>query len=319
MKYKMPTKSDLRGRSSTMSNAFAISITPYIVPDEEAVRVSYEMLQVQEGRCAYCLGEGNAKDHLKPLVKMGLPTGYITAINNLVPCCSQCNSSKGAKTFEEWYLSPENLARLKKKGLSDSDIEQRFRIISEYESHIGEPLDYETLVGEELWKQYQERKQLLLERLIEDQKFCDMLSEIIMEKIKDRDYGSVRSKAENGAMISDLVAKINLFKSGSVDRRWKMKNQEFSFDNEYITVVRIDSSNKWISSTEMEKQWGIIFEMKKDFTFLPKYKELTSHCDIAVTPVRSGKNAGCYGLRVYKMKRDPDEEVLTDILNYIFS
>lgn len=44
MKYKMPTKSDLKGRSSTMSNAFAISITPYIVPSEEEVRASYNML-----------------------------------------------------------------------------------------------------------------------------------------------------------------------------------------------------------------------------------------------------------------------------------
>ena len=319
MKYKMPTKSDLKGRSSTMSNAFAISITPYIVPSEEEVKESYDLLQIQEGQCAYCLGEGNAKDHLKPLVKMGLPTGHITAINNLVPCCSQCNSSKGAKTFEEWYLSTENLTRLKRKGLSDTDIEQRFRIISEYESHIEEPLDYEALLGKELWEQYQERKQSLLERLNEDQEFCDMLSSIIMGKIKAEDYGRVRKKKENQAMLSDMIAKINSFKNGNADRRWKMKDQELVFDNEYISVVRVDSSNKWVSSTEMEKQWGIIFVMKKDFTHLPKYKELSSHCDIAVTPVKTGKNAGCYGLRVYRMKRDPDEKILAEILDYIFS
>lgn len=250
---------------------------------------------------------------------MGLPTGYITAINNLVPCCSQCNSSKGAKTFEEWYLSTENLTRLKRKGISDSDIEQRFRIISEYESHIEEPLNYEELLGAELWEQYQERKQSLLERLNEDQEFCDMLSSIIMGKIKAEDYGRVRKKKENQTMLSEMIAKINSFKSGNADRRWKMKEQELVFDNEYITVVRVDSSNKWVSSTEMEKQWGIIFNMKKDFTHLPKYKELSSYCDIAVTPVRTGKNAGCYGLRVYRMKRDPDEKILTEILDYIFS
>ena len=119
--------------------------------------------------------------------------------------------------------------------------------------------------------------------------------------------------------ITDIVDRINSFKSGSADRRWKMKDQELAFDNEYITVIRVDSSNKWVSSTEMEKQWGIIFEMKKNFTHLPKYKELASHCNIAVTPVRTGKNAGCYGLRVYRMKRDPDLEILAEILNYIFS
>lgn len=119
--------------------------------------------------------------------------------------------------------------------------------------------------------------------------------------------------------ITDIVEIVNSFKSGSADRRWKMKDQELAFDNEYITVIRVDSSNKWVSSTEMEKQWGIIFEMKKDFTYLPRYKELVAHCDIAVTPVRTGKNAGCYGLRVYKMKKDPDLEILAEILNYIFS
>ena len=36
MKYKMPTKSDLKGRSSTMSNAFAIS--KRIGLDEEIIK-----------------------------------------------------------------------------------------------------------------------------------------------------------------------------------------------------------------------------------------------------------------------------------------
>ena len=77
MKYKMPSKADLKGRSSTISNAFAISITPYITPAESEVEASYEFLKIKEGQCAYCLGEGNSKDHLKPLVRKGMPTGYI--------------------------------------------------------------------------------------------------------------------------------------------------------------------------------------------------------------------------------------------------
>lgn len=186
MKYKMPTKSDLKGRSSTISNAFAISITPYINPSEEEVKTSYMLLEIQEGQCAYCLGEGNSKDHLKPLVKNGMPTGYITEISNLVPCCSSCNSSKGAKSFKEWYLSDKNIARLKRKGLSLSDIEERFRVISEYEKKINEPIDYEKLVGNELWTQYQERRKRLIEALNEEQRFCNMLSSIIAEKISNK-------------------------------------------------------------------------------------------------------------------------------------
>ena len=63
-KYKMPTKSDLKGRSSTISNAFAISITPYIRPTEEDLDTYYHLLQIKEGLCAYCLGDGNGRDHL---------------------------------------------------------------------------------------------------------------------------------------------------------------------------------------------------------------------------------------------------------------
>lgn len=312
MKYKMPAKADLRGRSSTISNAFAISITPYITPSEEEIKTSYELLQLQEGQCAYCLGEGNGKDHLKPLVKMGMPTGYITAINNLVPCCSPCNSSKGAKAFDEWYLSDENVARLKRKGLSDSDIRKRFKIISEYERNIDEPLDYEALVGSELWTEFQTRRKALLDRMNEDQVFCDMLSSKIMKHLDQRE-------SDKELSLSKIMSRIEPFKIGGADRRWKMKDEEITFENEYIKVVRIDSSNKWISSTEMVKQWGIIFKEKQNFTHLPNYRQLAEKCNITVTPVRSGRNAGCYGLRVYGMKKDPTAEIVLDILNFIFS
>ena len=64
MKYKMPTKSDLKGRSSTISNAFAISVTPFIRPTEEELATYYSLLGIKEGQCAYCLGDGNGRDHL---------------------------------------------------------------------------------------------------------------------------------------------------------------------------------------------------------------------------------------------------------------
>ena len=180
----MPSKANLKGRSSTISNAFAISITPYITPDEIEIKASYEFLKIQEGQCAYCLGEGNSKDHLKPLVRKGMPTGYITNIANLVPCCSSCNSSKGAKEFKKWYISPENISRLKKKGMDDQTIEERYKIISDYEDKIEEPIDYEQIVGKELWQEYKSRKKAFFEKLNEDQAFCDKLNKIIIENIE---------------------------------------------------------------------------------------------------------------------------------------
>ena len=129
-KFKLPTKSDLKSRASTISNAFAIAITPYIYPSEEEISNFLTELCLKQGQCAYCLGKANARDHVKPLVKNGLPTGYKTEIRNLVPCCSACNSAKGAQDFATWYKSAKNVAKLHLEGLTDTQIEERFEVIS---------------------------------------------------------------------------------------------------------------------------------------------------------------------------------------------
>ena len=118
--------------------------------------------------------------------------------------------------------------------------------------------------------------------------------------------------------ISDLINKLDTYKIGQTEKSWKMQNQQINYSNQYITVIRIDSSNKWLPNLEMEKQWGIIFEKKQDFSHLANYLSLTSKYDIKITPVKTGKNAGCYGLRVYGMKKDPDPQIVTDILDFIF-
>jgi len=187
IKFKMPAKQDLKGRSSTISNAFAIAVTPFVRPEDDELNEYYEALGIEEGKCAYCVvAEGNGRDHLKPLVKDGMPTGYITDIHNLVPCCQKCNSSKGSKSFDEWYKSPDNISRLKKLGLNDEIIETRYRKIHEFESRIGEPLDYEKLVGTDLWNEYKDRRKKLLQILDENQKFCDKLNSIIVSKMKKK-------------------------------------------------------------------------------------------------------------------------------------
>ena len=180
----MPTKSDLNGRSSTISNAFAISVTPYIRPSEQELSNYYSDLETEEGQCAYCLGIGNGKDHLKPLVSSGMPTGYITDIHNLVPCCQRCNSSKGSKSFREWYKSSENIARLEKAGLTDEQIESRYTIICSFEDKIPGPIDYESIVGKELWDEYKQRRLKLLQELNDNQKFCDRLNAIVMNSLE---------------------------------------------------------------------------------------------------------------------------------------
>ena len=181
--FKMPACQNLKDRISTINNAYATGITPYIRPDNEnEIDQYYKELGVEKNQCVYCLGEGNGMDHLKPLVEGGMPSGYITDIHNLVPCCSRCNSSKGSKSFEDWYLSDKNIKRLKKLGLDDNKINERYKKICDFEDKIPGPIDYEKIVGKDKWEEYKSRKKKLVKQLEEEQKFLDDLNKKIMSK-----------------------------------------------------------------------------------------------------------------------------------------
>ena len=114
-----------------------------------------------------------------------------------------------------------------------------------------------------------------------------------------------------------LIEELLEYKKGTCDRRWK-KSQKFSYKNDYIELVSLDSSNKWLSSTEMEKQWSIIIEKKKDFTLLPNFSLLKEQGLLTLTPVNNGANKGCFGIRLYGMKKDPDEGIIKKLLDFIF-
>ena len=158
-KFKMPGKANLRNRSSTINNAFAIAITPYLPPSSDNLDWYYAELGITPDQCGYCLQASNSVDHIMPLVRNGLPTGYITNIYNLIPCCSTCNSKKGAKDFRSWYCHDDNVSRLRAMGLSIEQIQERYSTICRFiEKHIPKPLDYETILGKEKWEEYKHRK-----------------------------------------------------------------------------------------------------------------------------------------------------------------
>jgi hypothetical protein len=51
------------------------------------------------GLCAYCrIRRADTLDHLKPRCK-----GGSNLRSNLVPCCRQCNHSKGSELWLSWY------------------------------------------------------------------------------------------------------------------------------------------------------------------------------------------------------------------------
>jgi 5-methylcytosine-specific restriction endonuclease McrA len=68
-----------------------------------------------DNKCAYCGEEGNmTQDHFIPLSKGGEYT-----INNIIPVCRSCNSSKHNKDFFEWYCDQNFYSKQREKKVLD--------------------------------------------------------------------------------------------------------------------------------------------------------------------------------------------------------
>ena len=119
--------------------------------------------------------------------------------------------------------------------------------------------------------------------------------------------------------ISELLQRIEPYKTGTTSRSWTKRT--ISFSNEYIEAKRIDSSNKWLGTphaSKLEKMWSIIIDLKKSFCSLFNYRELSKVLNISLTQVTTGEFKGYWGIRIYGMKQEPTDEIIFDILNYIF-
>jgi 5-methylcytosine-specific restriction endonuclease McrA len=61
----------------------------------------FALLGLYGGRCAYCGDSANTRDHVVPLNRGGSDW-----IDNIVPACRSCNSSKGNRLIWEWHRWP---------------------------------------------------------------------------------------------------------------------------------------------------------------------------------------------------------------------
>lgn len=133
MKSILPKKVRIMGRLSSVTNSFFNGIIPWIEPTEDEIMRHLEVLDMSESaKCVYCGKENHTWDHLNPLIRDRFATGYITEINNLVPACGKCNSSKGNKNWREF------IEYLKENGRID---EQQFliaeKVIEKYEAEFN--------------------------------------------------------------------------------------------------------------------------------------------------------------------------------------
>ena len=121
--------------------------------------------------------------------------------------------------------------------------------------------------------------------------------------------------------LNELVEKINTFKrSHSTSQSWRNSVSPI-FENEYIKLIRIDSSNNHGGKTASSgKQWSILIEEKKNFQMLENWIILKNEFNetLKITPFRN-RNCGWKGIRFYRMEEDPTNEIVINILNFIFN
>ena len=123
-------------------------------------------------------------------------------------------------------------------------------------------------------------------------------------------------------MIDNLIEELKPFMVNQTNRSWTKNDNPFNFENEYIKVFRIASSNKWTGNKEsgfMSKMWSIIIDIKKNFENLNNFQLLKTFLNITITPVTKGKFKGYYGIRIYDMRQEPNNHIIHSILNYIFN
>ena len=91
--FSMPNRVKIPARSSSITNSFVQSLIPEVTPTDEDVVEVLQLLEIDpsDPRCAYCGDPTTEWDHLRPLVKDKLPTGFVSEIGNLVPACGKCN------------------------------------------------------------------------------------------------------------------------------------------------------------------------------------------------------------------------------------
>jgi len=118
--------------------------------------------------------------------------------------------------------------------------------------------------------------------------------------------------------LDEILEQLSIYKIGLTEQRWTM--DDFILRNEYINVVRIDTSNKAGGATVKQgKQWSIIFERTTNLMLedLPTYKELAQKSGyIRVTP--RVNYPGQYGIRFYNMAKNPNVKFLNYLFDYLF-
>jgi len=163
IKRYLRSYSMVQQRKTTINNAFASALAPYDDYDEQRVSEAMALLgqtDLNDLRCVYCDSVAETWDHLVGLVKDSQLNGYGHQIGNLVPCCRDCNSSKGNKDWRVFLRSRiTDLVELKR-------IEQ---VLETYLLRYAKEVDLGRVQVKypEVWHRYNEIKLQIIELMTE--------------------------------------------------------------------------------------------------------------------------------------------------------
>ena len=189
--FRMPTPMKITGRSSSITNAFINSIIPVVQPSEKEIQQALEILgmTLDTFQCAYCGSVASEWDHLRPLVKAKMPTGYISEIHNLVPSCGKCNQSKGNKEWKTWMLSS---AKLSPTARGIKDIPARVKRLEAYEhSRAPTKMNFAAIVGRAVWARHQDNLERVQSLMRESQELAVKINAEVAKAYKRR-HANVR-------------------------------------------------------------------------------------------------------------------------------
>ena len=163
--FMLPRHVSVMMASSSINDSFADGIVPVIRPTDDEIVAALETLGMtpETVSCAYCGDPCTEWDHLNPLTSGTMPTGYVTEIRNLVPCCSSCSKSKGNQNWREWIISD---APMSPRSRGIADITVRIARLDRYEEKFKPMrLDIESIVGEELWERHWRNRDAVLKAM----------------------------------------------------------------------------------------------------------------------------------------------------------
>lgn len=268
----MPVPMKITGRSSTITNAFVNSIIPIVPPTDSDVETALSILGMTHStiECSYCGDTYSEWDHLRPLVKDKKPTGYISEIQNLVPSCGKCNQSKGNQDWQHWIVSDANKSP-RTRGVID--IDARIHRLNSYMNWMPLTIiDFQAVVGNELWQKHWANCTSIHSQLIESQiiseQIKEKLSQVAATETNDESSNPEEALPTNEMRIGELVRSYlpRIIERIGTDRRDlldKLLNEEYSnrkFGIHYPFLLKTTSD-----APRESRYWAHRYEMDGSF------------------------------------------------------